>query len=162
MQNFNYHNPAKIIFGKDSEKEVQALLHDLNVHSLLLVYSGDFIKTLGIFDTVKDACEKENIVFDLASAELPLSVTFSPIVGEQNENIYRGVLTWGEEILDLTDVYVEEEKELEGFFIDLNGDGQVEFVLHSQNIGGFISAFELNLNRENPSAAEVLSLDLGD
>lgn len=63
MQNFNYHNPAKIIFGKDSEKEVQALLHDLNVHSLLLVYSGDFIKTLGIFDTVKDACEKENIVF---------------------------------------------------------------------------------------------------
>ena len=38
MQNFNYHNPAKIIFGKDSEKEIQALLHDLNVHSLLLVY----------------------------------------------------------------------------------------------------------------------------
>lgn len=63
MQNFNYHNPAKIIFGKDSEKEIQALLHDLNVHSLLLVYSGDFIKTLGIFDTVKDACRKENIVF---------------------------------------------------------------------------------------------------
>ena len=50
MQNFNYHNPAKIIFGKDSEKEIQALLHDLNVHSLLLVYSGDFIKTLGIWD----------------------------------------------------------------------------------------------------------------
>ena len=108
--------------------------------------------------------EKESIVFDLESPELParLSVMFSPVVDEQSERIYRGVLIWGEKISDLTDVYVEEEKELAGFFIDLNGDGRVEFLLHSQNIGGFVSAFELDLDQENPSATEVLSLDRGD
>jgi hypothetical protein len=105
--------------------------------------------------------EKESIVFALESSEPPanLSVTFSPAVDEENEKMYRGVLAWGEKNLDLVDVYVEEE-ELEGFFVDLNGDGRVEFVLHSRNIGGFISAFELNLDRGTPS--EVLSLDLGD
>jgi hypothetical protein len=105
--------------------------------------------------------EKENIVFDLEP--LPLSVTFSPAVDEYGERIYKGVLIWGEKIFNLTDAYVEEEKELKGFFIDLNGDGRVEFILHSQNIGGFVSAFELNLDRgENSSVTEVLSLDLGD
>ncbi|MDR1376277.1 MAG: hypothetical protein LBJ22_02105 [Synergistaceae bacterium] len=104
--------------------------------------------------------EKEDIVFVLESADL--SVTFSPALDEYGEKIYKGVLTWGEKSLDLTDAYVEDEKELEGFFIDLNGDERTEFVLHSQNIGGFVTAFELALDRKNPSVTEVLSLDLGD
>lgn len=63
MLNFSYHNPAKIIFGSDSEKEIQSLLGHLGVQSLLLIYSGDFIKTLGIFDTVKEACANQHIAF---------------------------------------------------------------------------------------------------
>ncbi len=58
MENFRYYNPAKIVFGKESEKEIGSLLADYNVKSLLMVYSGDFIKKLGIWDTVKTACEK--------------------------------------------------------------------------------------------------------
>ncbi|MDR2179386.1 MAG: hypothetical protein LBP21_03665 [Synergistaceae bacterium] len=104
--------------------------------------------------------EKGNIVFALDSPAL--SVTFSPATDEYGDKIYKGVLMWGEKNLHLTDAYVEEEKELKGFFIDLNGDEHVEFVLHSQNIGGFVSVFELSLDGENPSAIEVLSLDLGD
>lgn len=63
MINFHYYNPAKIIFGKGSEKEIEKLLLDYNVKSLLMVYSGNFIKDLGIWDAVKNACEKDHIKF---------------------------------------------------------------------------------------------------
>lgn len=63
MVNFQYHNPAKIVFGPGSEKEIHRLLQEEKVTSLLMVYSGEFIKELGIFDTVKEACENLNIDF---------------------------------------------------------------------------------------------------
>lgn len=63
MINFQYNNPAKVIFGDGAEKEIETLLKEYNVKSLLLVYSGDFIKDLGIWDTVHSACHKLNISF---------------------------------------------------------------------------------------------------
>ena len=63
MENFHYYNPAKIVFGKKSEEEIGNLLAEYHVKSLLMVYSGDFIKALGIWDTVKNACEKDGIGF---------------------------------------------------------------------------------------------------
>ncbi|KGM97846.1 alcohol dehydrogenase [Clostridium novyi A str. 4552] len=63
MKNFNYNNPAKIIFGDGAEKEIENLLKEYKTSSLLLVYSGDFIKDLGIWDTVHDACIKLGIEF---------------------------------------------------------------------------------------------------
>ena len=63
MVNFQYHNPAKIVFGPGSEKEIHRLLQEEKVTSLLMIYSGEFIKELGIFDTVKEACENLNIDF---------------------------------------------------------------------------------------------------
>ncbi len=63
MINFRYHNPAKIIFGRGTEKEIETLIKQLNVKSLLMVYSGDFIKTLGIYDTVKQACNANSIKY---------------------------------------------------------------------------------------------------
>ena len=38
-------------------------LKKFNVHSLLFVYSGDFIKALGIWDKVKQTCEQNDIHF---------------------------------------------------------------------------------------------------
>lgn len=63
MVNFQYHNPAKIVFGPGSEKEIHRLLQEEKVTSLLMVYSGDFIKELGIYDTVKEACDSLQIDF---------------------------------------------------------------------------------------------------
>lgn len=63
MINFEYHNPSKIIFGTDSEKKIEKLLKESNVKSLLLIYGGQTIKSLGIFDTIRDACEKLSINF---------------------------------------------------------------------------------------------------
>ena len=63
MIGFEYYNPAKIVFGEDSEKKIKDLLKAYEVRSLLLVYSGDFIKTLGIYSAIEDAVKELDIEF---------------------------------------------------------------------------------------------------
>lgn len=59
MENFTYYNPAKIIFGNDSQKAIQKELK--NVRSVLLVYGGDFVKQLGIYDELVTLFEENAI-----------------------------------------------------------------------------------------------------
>ncbi len=63
MISFEYYNPAKIIFGEESEKNLKGLFKSYNVKSLLLVYSDDFIKTLGIYSVIEDAVNELGIKF---------------------------------------------------------------------------------------------------
>lgn len=63
MINFQYHNPARIVFGPGSQNELASLLKEYNVSALQLVYSGDFIKDLGIYAVVEDACRKIGAAF---------------------------------------------------------------------------------------------------
>ena len=61
MISFTYHNPAKILFGIGAEKELAGLLQQEKATSLLLVYSGEYIKDLGIYDVIQKACRELNI-----------------------------------------------------------------------------------------------------
>ena len=61
MINFVYHNPAKVAFGKGAIDNLENFFKELKATSVLLVYSGDFIKTLGIYDKVHDITAKNNI-----------------------------------------------------------------------------------------------------
>ena len=63
MINFQYYNPAKIVFGVGAEKELAVLLKPEKATSLMLIYSGDFIKELGIYDVVRQACNELKIKF---------------------------------------------------------------------------------------------------
>ena len=63
MIGFEYYNPAKIVFGSDSEKKIKGLLKENNVTSLLLVYSGDFIHSLGIYQAIEEAVKELGISF---------------------------------------------------------------------------------------------------
>ena len=63
MIGFEYYNPAKIIFGEDSERRIKDLLIQEKVTSLLLVYSGEFIKDLGIYQVIQEAVEELGIDF---------------------------------------------------------------------------------------------------
>lgn len=63
MNNFQYYNPSKVVFGVGAEKEIKRLLQEEKVTSLMMVYSGDFVKTLGIFETVENACKELGIAF---------------------------------------------------------------------------------------------------
>ena len=71
MIGFEYYNPAKIVFGEGSENKLYDLLSDNNVTSLLLVYSGDFIKTLGIYDVIEDAVKRLGIKFSESGEVVP-------------------------------------------------------------------------------------------
>ena len=63
MVGFEYYNPAKIIFGENAQKKLGSLLQAQKTTSLLMVYSGSFVKELGIYQEVKDACEALGIAF---------------------------------------------------------------------------------------------------
>ena len=63
MIGFEYYNPAKIVFSEESEGSLKGLLEKHNVKSLLLVYSGDFIKTLGIYSVIEEAVKELGIKF---------------------------------------------------------------------------------------------------
>lgn len=71
MIGFEYYNPAKIIFGEGSEKSLAKLLKQNNVKSLLLVHSGDYVKTLGIYDVIKEAVEELDIKFSESGEVVP-------------------------------------------------------------------------------------------
>ncbi|MCR5060374.1 MAG: iron-containing alcohol dehydrogenase [Saccharofermentans sp.] len=71
MIGFEYYNPAKIVFGEDSEKSLKDLLFSYKVTSLLLVYSGDFIKDLGIYDVITDAVKELDIKFSESGEVVP-------------------------------------------------------------------------------------------
>ncbi len=63
MIGFEYYNPAKIVFGEGSVNKLAKLLRQYDVSSLLLVYSGDFIKQLGIYQAITDAVSELGIRF---------------------------------------------------------------------------------------------------
>ncbi|MBO4635685.1 MAG: iron-containing alcohol dehydrogenase [Clostridiales bacterium] len=63
MIGFEYYNPARIIFGQGSETKIKDLLKSYGVHSLLLIYSGEFIKELGIYSVIENAASELGIRF---------------------------------------------------------------------------------------------------
>ena len=71
MIGFEYYNPAKIVFGEGSEKSLAKLLKQNNVTSLLLVYSGEFVKTLGIYDVIREAVDELGIKFSESGEVVP-------------------------------------------------------------------------------------------
>ena len=71
MIGFTYYNPAKIVFGEGSERKLAHLLREHKVTSLLLVYSGEFIKDLGIYGAVLDAVTELGIDFSESGEVVP-------------------------------------------------------------------------------------------
>lgn len=85
MINFEYYNPAKIVFGEKSEDKLKELLKGYSVRSLLLVYSGDFIKDLGIYDVIQEAVTELGINFIESGEVVP-----NPVIGLVRKLVERG------------------------------------------------------------------------
>lgn len=63
MNNFNYYNPCKIVFGDDVEKEIGQNCLDLNVKKVLLHYGGGSIKANGLYEKVISSLKESNIQY---------------------------------------------------------------------------------------------------
>lgn len=63
MLDFEYINPARIIFGAKPYGKVAEILKKYQVHSMIMVYSGEFVKELGIYGEIENICKEQKIHF---------------------------------------------------------------------------------------------------
>ena len=81
MLKFEFHNPTKIIFGKDRIKETGSLLKNLANHILLIVGGGSVRKN-GILDIVMQSIQDQNIQIELLEGVQP-----NPLLSKVEEGI---------------------------------------------------------------------------
>ncbi|RJP58314.1 MAG: iron-containing alcohol dehydrogenase [Candidatus Auribacter fodinae] len=60
MQNFTYHNPVKLVFGKGSIKQLADLIPSGT--KIMMTYGGGSIKTNGVYDQVKNALRNHTVI----------------------------------------------------------------------------------------------------
>ena len=63
MENFMYHTPTKVYFGKDQELKVGKLVKEYQPRKVLLHYGGKSAKESGLLDRVKKCLEEEDICY---------------------------------------------------------------------------------------------------
>ena len=61
MNNFTYYAPTKVVFGKDTDKQVGKLVREQNCKKVLIHYGGQSAKRSGLLDRIKASLEAENI-----------------------------------------------------------------------------------------------------
>jgi alcohol dehydrogenase YqhD (iron-dependent ADH family) len=64
MENFNFYNPTRIIFGKNTIQQIGIELKNANINSVLLLAGGGSIKENNVFDTVCDSLKASNIKYE--------------------------------------------------------------------------------------------------
>jgi len=62
MLNFDFYSPARILFGKDMEKQIGALLKP-HASKVLLHYGGGSIKKSGLYDTVTTSLKENGLSY---------------------------------------------------------------------------------------------------
>jgi len=63
MQNFDFYAPARIIFGKDTQKQTGSLLKEYGYKKVLLHYGGGSIKRSGLYDEVVASLNENDIKY---------------------------------------------------------------------------------------------------
>ena len=63
MQNFNYFTPTKIVFGKDTEQQVGALIKAQHCKKVLIHYGSQSAKKSGLLDRIKASLDNAGISY---------------------------------------------------------------------------------------------------
>lgn len=63
MENFVFYTPTKMIFGKDTHRQVGDIIKGYGYHKILLHYGGGSIKRTGLYNEVTDSLQKADISF---------------------------------------------------------------------------------------------------
>ncbi len=63
MEDFEFFNPTRIIFGRGTEKRVGSVLRMDGIERVLFVYGKGSIKDTGLYDRIVDSLKKEGIKF---------------------------------------------------------------------------------------------------
>lgn len=107
MDNFNYKNDTKIIFGKDNYSEIgkNVKIFSKNTPKVLLHYEadGELIKKLGIYEKVISSLKEFNIEFIELGGVVPnprLSLVYEGIKICKEENITFILAVGGASVID--------------------------------------------------------------
>lgn len=84
MQNFFWHNPTAVIFGKDTVSELAGHLKAANVKSVLLVFGGKGTFKSGAYAKVTEMLTKSGIAFSEVN-----DVKSNPLIDKVREGISR-------------------------------------------------------------------------
>ena len=63
MNNFTCYTPTKVVFGRDTDKQVGQLVKEQNCKKVLIHYGGQSAKRSGLLDRIKASLEAENIAY---------------------------------------------------------------------------------------------------
>lgn len=63
MNNFIYHTPTKVVFGKDTELQVGELIKSYNARKVLIHYGGKSAKASGLIDRIKDCLDEAGLAY---------------------------------------------------------------------------------------------------
>ena len=63
MNNFEYHSPTNIIFGKGVEQQIGERVAECGCKKLMIVYGGGSVKRSGLLDRVKESLSEHNIKY---------------------------------------------------------------------------------------------------
>ena len=89
MENFTFHNPTKIIFGKKTIKQIGREISRNNHKKVLLIAGGGSIKTNGVYEAVAGSLEKHGVQWTEVWGVVP-----NPVLSKVNAARDRA-LEWG-------------------------------------------------------------------
>ena len=103
MFNFNFYAPTKVVFGKDTEKQVGALVKEQNCTKVLIHYGSSSVKRSGLLDRVKQSLDAEEISYVELGGVVPnprLSLVYEGIALGRTENVDFILAVGGGSVID--------------------------------------------------------------
>ncbi len=82
MNDFTYHNPTKIEFGKAKEKNIGLYIKEANIKKVLLVYGAGSIKKNGLYENIINSLNENNIAYEELGG-----VVSNPLLSRVNDGI---------------------------------------------------------------------------
>jgi alcohol dehydrogenase YqhD (iron-dependent ADH family) len=82
MRDFTAYNPTKVEFGKDKEKQIGNYIAEFKVKKVLLTYGSERIKNDGLYESVVQSLQEQNIEY----IELG-GIQSNPVLSKINEGI---------------------------------------------------------------------------
>ena len=132
MNNFIFHNPTKIVFGKQMLEKVGSLIEEQGAQKVMILYDGDYLVENGTISLVQQSLQKKGIDFIEVSGVMPnplLSYVEGLIEQGQKEKVDFILAIGGGSTIDAakaTAVGIVNESSLEDLFM---GKGQVSSTL---------------------------------
>lgn len=103
MNNFTYYTPTKVVFGKDTQKQVGELVSQMGCKKVLLHYGGQSAKKSGLLDQIEASLQEYNIHYVSLGGVVPnprLSLVYKGIELAKQENVDFILAVGGGSVID--------------------------------------------------------------